>query len=97
MKVELKQLAALLSRLEDEPVIPRDGVNSYLLDKVLVPGMNGDTLCLGEIDFDAFDLEDVNTLANYYDELQQQSCVLSQWAKAMVEVLPAASRSRAFC
>jgi len=97
MKVELRQLAALLSRLEDEPVIPRDGVNSYLLDKVLAPSMNGDALCLGEIDFDAFDLEDVSVLADYYDDLQQQSYVLSQWARAMVEVLPAASSSRAFC
>lgn len=97
MKLDLKLLAAHLSRAEEGPAVPSDGVNDYLLNKILVPSMNGDTLRLRDIDFEAFDVEDVEALANYYDRLHRQSCILAQWAQAVDSVSPAAANFRAFC
>ncbi len=97
MKLDLKLLAAHLSRAGEGPAVPSDNINDYLLNKILIPNMNGDMLRLRDIDFEAFDVEDVDALADYYDRLRRQSYVLGQWAQAMGDVPPVAANSRAYC
>ena len=59
MKLNLKLLATRFSQTKDGPPVSEDGVNRYLLEQVLRPNLEGDLLRLGEIDFDAFDADDV--------------------------------------
>ena len=62
MKLNLKLLATRFSQTKDGPPVSEDGVNRYLLEQVLRPNLEGDLLRLGEIDFDAFDADDVPAL-----------------------------------
>lgn len=97
MKLDLKLLSAHFARLEDEPSIPRGGVNDYLLDKILFPCMNGKGLFLDDIDFDAFEAEDVEALAEFYNKLTSRTYTLAEFVRAVAEIQPAAVHSRGFC
>ena len=71
MKLDLKLLSMRFSQTKDEPPAPTDGVNPYLLEKILLPCMNGESILLRDIDYSAFDVEDIKPLAEYHDELAQ--------------------------
>lgn len=97
MKLNLKLLATRLFQAEDEPPVPDDGINRYLLERVLRPNLAGNLLRLGDIDFNAFDADDVPALEDYYDRLYQANQDLSQFAQTVDRVPPASGAARAFC
>ena len=97
MKLDLKLLSMRFSQTKDEPPAPTDGVNPYLLEKILLPCMNGESILLRDIDYSAFDVEDIEPLAEYHDELAQARYKLEQLTKTVRNLPPAAKKSRAFC
>ena len=97
MKLDLKLLALRFSQAKDEPPAPAEGVNPYLLEKILLPYMNGESILLRDIDYSAFDVEDIEPLAEYHDELAQAGYKLEQLTKTVQNLPPAAKKSRAFC
>jgi len=97
MKLDLKLLSMRFSQTKDEPPAPTEGVNPYLLEKILLPCMNGESILLRDIDYSAFDVEDIEPLAEYHDELAQAGYKLEQLAKTVQNLPPAAKKSRTFC
>ncbi len=97
MKLNLKLLAVRFSEAKEEPLVPTDGVNRYLIDNVLVPAMSGETLYVCDIDFSAFDQDDIEALMEYHDSLNLEMQKLSQFAGPVSRTLPAPRRTRAFC
>ena len=97
MKLNLKLLAIRFFQAKDGPPVPEDGVNRYLLEQVLRPNLEGNLLRLGDIDFDAFEAEDVPALEEYYDRLYKASENLAQFAQTVARVPPAPKAVRAFC
>ena len=97
MKLNLKLLSTRFSQMEDQPCVPDDGVNRYLVEQVLRPNLEGNLLHLGDIGFDAFDADDVSALEEYYDRLYKASEKLAQFAQTVARVPPAPKDARAFC
>ena len=97
MKLDLKLLSMRFSQTKDEPPAPAEGVNPYLLEKILLPCMNGESILLRDIDYSAFDVEDIEPLAEYHDELAQAGYKLEQLAKTVQNLPPEAKKSRTFC
>lgn len=97
MKLDLKLLSMRFSQAKDEPPVPTDGVNKYLLEKILLPNMSGESVYLRDIDFDAFDMEDINILAEYYGELYKAGGKLRQLIGTVGKVPPEACKARVFC
>ena len=97
MKLDLKLLSMRFSQTKDEPPAPTEGVNPYLLEKILLPCMNGESILLRDIDYSAFDVEDIEPLAEYHDELAQARYKLEQLTKTVQNLPPAAQKSRTFC
>ena len=97
MKVDLKLLAGHLSRREDEADAVWREVNSYLVHQILLPCMDGTTICLCDIDFDAFDAEDVEALEETYHKKQHQAYALKSLKRTMDGICPVAAPVRAFC
>ena len=97
MKLDLKLLSMRFSQTKDEPPAPTEGVNPYLLEKILLPCMNGESILLRDIDYSAFDVEDIKPLAEYHDELAQARYKLEQLTKTVRNLPPAAKKSRVFC
>ena len=62
MKLYLKLLSMRFSQAKDEPLVPADGVSEYLLQKILLLCMGGAAIRLRDIDYGAFDVEDVDRL-----------------------------------
>lgn len=97
MKLNLKLLATRFSQAKDGPPVSDDGVNRYLLEQVLRPNLEGNLLRLGDIDFGAFDADDVPALEDYYDRLYQAAQDLSQFAQTLSRVPPTPRTVRSFC
>ncbi len=97
MKLNLKLLSTRFSQAKDEPSVSDGGVNRYLLEQVLRPNLEGELLRLGDIDFGAFDADDVPALEDYYDRLYKASQDFSQFAQTLSRVPPAPRTVRSFC
>ena len=97
MKLNLKLLSTRFFQAKDQPCVPEDGVNRYLLENVLRPNLEGKLLRLGDIDFNAFDADDVSALEDYYEKLSKASRDLDQFAQTVARVPPAPKEARAFC
>ena len=97
MKLDLKLLSVRFSQAKDEPPVPTDGVNKYLLEKVLLPSMSDSGVYLRDIDFEAFDMDDANVLERYYGELSKAGWKLQQLIGTVRNVPPEARKTRVFC
>ena len=97
MRLDLELLSIRLSQKEAELTVSTDGVNTYLLENVLQPCMEGNPVFLGDIAFDAFAPDDIQKLGAYHDNLIYASEKLVQFVKTVDCAPPAASRNRMFC
>ena len=97
MKLDLELLFANLSRTEEDTSVSRDGVNDYLIDKILFPCMNGGAIRLCDIDFDAFDAEDVNALMAFHSKLESRADAVDCLAKRVSAIQPVPAAFRSFC
>lgn len=97
MKLDLTLLSIRFSQAKDEPPIPTVGVNSYLLQKILLPCMNGESIRMRDIDYDAFEVEEVDVLERYYDDLSRAGGRLRQFTEAVQNCPPEARKVRLFC
>ena len=97
MKLDLKLLSMRFSQMGDEPPGPTSGVNPYLLEKILLPCMNNEKVCLRDIDYDAFDMEDVDLLERYYNDLSRAGGKLQQLTETVQNIRPEARKARMFC
>lgn len=97
MKLHLKDLCREFGKAKAEETVPNNGVNLYLLEKVLRPALQGDAPMLGDIDYEQFDLEDIGTLSDYYDNMWKAAEKLGQFVTAAASLDPVPSRERQFC
>ncbi len=97
MKLDLKLLSMRFSQMKNEPPVSTGGVNPYLLEKILLPCMNGGTVYLRDIDYHAFDMEDIDLLEKYYNDLSRAGGRLQQLTDTVRNVLPEARKGRIFC
>lgn len=97
MKIDLKLLSAHLDQAEEAAYVPSDGVNDYLLNEILFPCMNREVMHLKDIDFNAFELDDVSALEEFHEKLEDQTVKVKQLLEKMRAVPPAATHLRSFC
>ena len=97
MKINRKVLCREFQHAPAEETVSTEGVNSYLLERVLRPTLRGDPPKLRDIDYDAFDEEDIDELSAYYERMWRASEKLQQFLTAVASVVPVPSRDRHFC
>ncbi len=97
MKLDLKLLSMRFSQAKDEPPVPTEGVNPYLLEKILLPCMDGGTIRLRDIDYKAFNVEDIDPLEEYYSKLLKEGGKLKQFTETVRDTPPEARKARMFC
>ena len=97
MELDLKLLFQHLAQVPDEPAVSSEGVSPYLLEHVLTPALNGRTVPISGIDFDAFEENDIETLADYYDRLVSAERKMTGFVSGLSKTVPAAGAVRAFC
>ena len=97
MKLDLKLLSMRFFQKHDEPPVSEEGINRYLIEKVLCPCMREEPICLKDIDFHAFDLEDIKDLEGYYCCFLNAVNALNQFTTAVGSTPPSACRTSSFC
>lgn len=97
MKLNLKLLSTRFSQAKEQLYVPDDGVNPYLLEHILRPNLEGEFLRLCDIDFNAFDGDDVSVLEDYCESLCKADRELAQFAQTVARVPPAHKTVRSFC
>lgn len=97
MKLDLKLLAMRFSQKRDEPAVSEEGINRCLIERVLRPCMRDEPIYLKDIDFNAFDLEDIEDLEKYYCSFLNAANALNQFTAAVGSAPPSACRASSFC
>ncbi len=97
MKLDLELLFTYLSQMEEDTGVSRDGVNDYLIDKILFPCMNRETIRLCDIDFNAFDAEDVDDLMEFHKKLKCRAGTVMSLAEKFGAICPVPADFRSFC
>lgn len=97
MKINRKALCREFQHAPAEETVSTEGVNSYLLEEVLRPALCGNPPKLKDIDYDAFDEEDIGELCFYYEKMWHASKKLRQFLTAVTSIAPVPSRDRHFC
>ncbi len=97
MRLDLELLSIRFSQKKEEPPVPQDGLNAYLLENILTPALDGTDIYLKDIDFTAFDVDDIDKLEDYYNQLYSTGRGLDQFIQTVARTLPSASSIRSFC
>lgn len=97
MKLDLKLLSMRFSQARNEPPAPTEGVNAYLLEKILLPCMNGGKILLQDIEFDSFEVKDIDELEEYYNELSKAGVKLRQFMETVRNLPSVTCKTRSFC
>lgn len=97
MKLDLNLLVARLIEEKEGSILPQSRCNKYLMDRVFLPLLRGETVPFGSIDYDAFDEEDIGSLAEYNDLVYRLTRALEQVLEKMSDIKPAARPIRQFC
>lgn len=97
MRLDLKLLSMRFYQEREEPPIPQDGLNRYLLEKILTPAQHHTDIYLQDIDFTAFDVDDVDALENYYSQFYNARLRLGQFIQTVAQTVPVAGSARSFC
>lgn len=103
MKLEIDQ-NKLLKQLAKAPAcnpIQASGyageINTYLIERFLQP-MHEDRLpTIGELDFSAFDLDELDEFGDYIKNSSQMSSRIDSWCNTFRAAEPIAQKQRAFC
>ena len=97
MRLDLELLSIRFSQKKEEPPVPQDGLNAYLLENILTPALDSKDIYLKDIDFTAFDVDDIDELEDYYNQLYSRGQGRDQFIQTVAQTLPSASSVRSFC
>ena len=97
MKLDLKELSHAFRKLKESETVPLNEVNPYLLEKILLPTLQGHVPTLKDIDYSQFEDGDITELADYCERLMDESNKLMQFVGAVASIEAVPCRSRQFC
>lgn len=97
MKLDLKLLSIRFFQAPEGPPVSTEGVNPYLLEHVVWPLIREEKVCYGDLDYSAFEDDDLQRLSNYCDELYRAGAKLDQLSAALFNIEPEACKQRIFC
>ncbi len=97
MKLDLKLLSAHFLQARESPAVSNEGVSEYLLEHFLKPYVREEKPVYGDLDYDAFDDDDLRVLWRYCEALEEAGNKLNRLSVALSEAAPEACRRRAFC
>lgn len=85
--------------LEAEKQKPVDDIylSDYLRNHLLIPYMNGEDISLDELDYGAFELDDLELLDHYADELARKSRGMQHIPENLVKCPASVRAVRQFC
>ena len=97
MMIDMTRLLRNLSSAKAEETVPTEEVQSYLLENIIKPLMNGVKLRYGDVDFSKFDIDDLRAAASYCESLGEMSHRLEGVVENITKVRALSCKSRAFC
>lgn len=97
MNINLKLLSMRFFQTPEEPAISAEGVNPYLLEHVLKPYLREEKLHYGDLDYEAFEADDLRPFINYYETLYPVASKLEQFTCTIAATCPDALKLRQFC
>ncbi len=97
MELNLERLSERLSIAQSEDTVSKEGVNPYLIEAIIEPMLAGKSVKYGDIDFAAFELDELRTAAGYCDNISNTSYKLEKLVANISVSKATACKMRAFC
>ena len=96
-KIDLFTISTLLHDLPGEELVPTKNLNSYLMESVIQPILQGKKVHYGDLDYDQFDDLDLHRAHGYCSALSNAGYKLLTLSKAIHNADACASRQCVFC
>lgn len=97
MELNLKRLSESFSAAQAEDTVPKGDTNPYLIAAIIDPLRAGRAVKYGDIDFSAFELDDLRTAAGYCEDISMTMYKLEKLVANMAASEAAACKTRSFC
>ena len=97
MTIKLDRFCLLLNDAKEESCVDDSGVSRYLLNNLLYPFLDGADIKLGDLDYDAFELHEMDGLYGFISEMQYACQKTGAKTDKLLKSVPAARPRRAFC
>ena len=97
MHIEASGLVAALKEAPEAQVLPHHMLSDYMVEHIYIPLRRGMPLLFEELDFDAFDEDDVRALENWLSQLDELTYNLDSLVKIFHAADPVSRPGRAFC
>ena len=97
MELNLNHLSESFSAAQAEDTVPKGDTNPYLIAAIIDPLRAGRAVKYGDIDFSAFELDDLRTAAGYCDDISGTSGKLESLVANISVSEAAACKTRSFC
>ncbi len=97
MIADLKRFCALIKEVKEDEHLDTNGLSPYLMANLFHPFMAGQDIRLDSLDYDAFDLSDLDRLNNYLGDLETVYDALHSKTEMLRKSPPSARPLRAFC
>ena len=97
MDIDLNRLTTRLHSALPEDTVPKGETNPYLIAAIIEPYLSGRKVKYGDIDFSAFELDDLRRAAGYCDDIDRTSSVLRGLVDRVSASEAAACKVRSFC
>lgn len=94
--IDLKAFRRELGEAVHEKSVDSDGLSPYLMQNLLAPYLKGEAIPLDSLDYDAFDLSDLDRLNEYIGEILCVHGRLDNMYRKLRKSIPAARTAKAF-
>ena len=97
MTVDLKLLGESLKQAKEQKSLDYSVVSPYLMQRLFVPYMQGADIRLDSLDYDKFDLSDMDMLFTFIKDIEAVQSDAEYIPRNLRKCDPAAKTARAFC
>ena len=97
MKIDLRELAALLSAVEGQQTFGYRNAPDYVLKHIYEPLLQGKKLRFADLDFEAFNEDDLNALEEWINDRGYAFSRLCRLNEHFSNAVPVSAAARAFC
>ena len=96
-EINLKLLVSALNEAKEETTFPACNVSEYVMEHIYKPLLRGERVAFSDLDFSAFDDDDLQALEHWLEEQDHRHSRLANLNLVFCEAVPVSAAARAFC
>lgn len=97
MEIVLKIFCNNLEQAKANKNMDTSGLSDYLMNHLFWPYLRGKKIRLGDLNYDAFELHELDRLMEYVDDLEYFTNTVGRMTERLNKSIPLARTTKSFC